>query len=111
MVSLYSAPNKELLEASHQTLYACEHYRLTILRVVDVKCIIAVVAMPPLPRTAEEVAAHKYENHFYLGEKPGMDTMHYTEIDASREEIDDGEDGEYENDIEEDEFLYSGRYQ
>lgn len=73
-------------------------------RVVDAKSILTVVEMPPLPRTEEEVASGKYKGYFYLGEKPGMDAMHYTDLDemaggTGSRDIEDDED------TEEDEFA------
>lgn len=101
MVSMYSSPDDDLLEASYETLYACKHHGVTALCVIDVKSISAVVAMPPLPRTEEEVASGKYEGYFYLGEKPGMDAMHYADFDELAGDIG----NENNEQDEEDEFV------
>ena len=74
-VSCYSQPHQDLLKASQGTLLSCTHQRTV--KVIDVKSISAVVAMVPhQPFPGEE--------HFFLVEKPGLDT---TTIGGKDEEI------------------------
>lgn len=76
-VSCYSQPHQDLLKKSHGTLLSCT--RQGTVKVIDVKSISAVVAMvphQPFPGLGEE--------HFFLVEKPGLDT---TSIGGNDEEI------------------------
>jgi hypothetical protein len=64
-VSCYSKPHEGLLKASQGTLSSCT--RQEAVEIIDVKSISAVVAMVPhRPFVGEE--------HFFLVEKPGLDT-------------------------------------
>jgi hypothetical protein len=65
-VSCYSQPHADLLQVSRNTLWSCTHQEAV--KVVDVKSITAVVAMVP----HEPFAVG--EQHFFLVEKPGLDT-------------------------------------
>lgn len=72
-MSVYSPPDKELLEASHFTLWSCIYQGDMALKVVDAKTIVGVVAMVP----------HSSENYigdttgrFFVVEKPGLDVAH-----------------------------------
>ena len=74
-VSCYSQPDQDLLKSSQGTLFSCT--RQGTVKVIDVKSISAVVAMVPhQPFPGEE--------HFFLVEKPGLDT---TTIGGKDDEI------------------------
>jgi hypothetical protein len=75
-VSCYSQPHDSLLQASRGTLWSCE--RQGTIKVIDVKSILAVVAMVPhQPFPGEE--------RFFLVEKPGLEV---TTIGGNNEEMD-----------------------
>jgi len=56
--------------------------------------------MPPLPLTAAEISHNmdgKYDNLHYVGDKPGLETMHYAGADEDmggeeEQNVDDDED-------------------
>lgn len=80
---------------SSKSLYVCRYSGDEALKVIDAKSILSVVSMPPFPlkpeEAGEENADEKYKNLFYLGEKPGLDIMHYTGQDEVAGEMDDDE--------------------
>jgi hypothetical protein len=84
LISLYSLPDRQLLEDSYATLFVCRYRGDDALVVVDAKEILAVISMAPLPlkpeEAAEEGADEKYGDLYYCGEKPGLDVMHLTGI-------------------------------
>jgi hypothetical protein len=65
LVSLYSAPNAELLQESFQTVYLCTYTGVQGLWVVPAKTLMSVVAMIPLD--------HNEPNVRFLMEKPGLE--------------------------------------
>jgi hypothetical protein len=76
-VSCYSRPHEGLLQASRATLWSCTRHGPT--KVIDIKSILAVVAMVPhQPFPGEE--------RLFLVEKPGLDT---TTIGGKDEEMGD----------------------
>jgi hypothetical protein len=68
MVSRYSPPHAGLLALSYHTLWSCTHQGDASLTVIDVKSILAVVAMVPHQPFAEDPVPH-----FFVVEKPGLD--------------------------------------
>lgn len=68
LISLYSPPNKNLLQLSSEVVYSCQYRGEDSLRVVSVTAIQAVVAM--VPHTIDE------ENCFFMFEQPGMDVAY-----------------------------------
>lgn len=83
-VSLYTAPDPGMLQESHNTLLVCRYEGDAALVVVDAKSILSVVAMPPLPLTIAEISSNtdgKFDNLFYVCDKPGLETMHYAGAD------------------------------
>lgn len=85
MVSMFSQPDPHFIEISTKSLYVFRYHGDKALSVIDAKSILSVVSLPPFPLKPEEIAednaAEKYKNLFYLGEKPGMDIMHYARAD------------------------------
>jgi hypothetical protein len=67
LISLYSTPDAALLQASHHTLWSCAYQGDAALRAVDVKAIVGVAAMVPLPGV---------EGRYFVVEKPGLDVAH-----------------------------------
>jgi hypothetical protein len=100
MVSLYTVPDPGMLQQSYNTLLVCKYQGDAALKVIDAQSVLSVVAMPPLPLTAAEVLCNtdgKYDNLFYVGDKPGLETMHYAGADEDmggeqEEDVDDDED-------------------
>jgi len=71
VVSVYSPPHAGLLKLSHNTLWSSTYHGDAALTVVDVKKILAVVAMVPhQPLGADSVG------RFFVVEKPGLDVAH-----------------------------------
>ena len=68
------------------------------LKVIGTQSVLSVVAMPPLPLTAAEISCNmdgKYDNLHYVGDKPGLETMHYAGADEDMG-------GEQEQDVDDD---------
>jgi hypothetical protein len=66
LVSLYSPPDQDLLEASSQALWACQYLGDESLCVINVKTIISVVAIVPLPHSGQPKG-------MFVVEKLGLD--------------------------------------
>ena len=98
MVSLYTTPDPGMLQQSYNTLLVCKYQGDAALKVIDARSVLSVVAMPPLPLTATEISCNvdgKYDNLFYVGDKPGLETMHYAGADedmGGEQNVDDDED-------------------
>ena len=99
MVSLYTMPDPGMLQQSYNTLLVCKYQGDTALKVIDAWSVLSVVAMPPFPLTATEVSCNvdgKYDNLFYVGNKPGLETMHYAGADedmgGEEQNVDDDKD-------------------
>ncbi|KAG1906757.1 uncharacterized protein F5891DRAFT_912878, partial [Suillus fuscotomentosus] len=65
LVTIYSPPDRALLQDSSDTFYSCMHCGEVELKVVRVPFIQSIVVMVPYALTGEE--------RFYMFEKPGMD--------------------------------------
>ncbi|KAK1231867.1 hypothetical protein PQX77_005004 [Marasmius sp. AFHP31] len=70
LVSVYSRPNEQLLEESSNVLWACQHTGEDGLRVINVKTIISVVSMQPLP-----VQTDLEGEWWFVVEKPGIEGL------------------------------------
>lgn len=70
LVSMFSPPDQELLDLSHQAVYICQHGGIGALKVVDVKSITAVVSMVPDYQVTGEGEIVIPENRFSLVEQP-----------------------------------------
>lgn len=79
LVSLFSGPDRHILEESYETLYVCEYLGAQTLTVVPVSCILSVVAMIPWEED--------HSNLRFLVEKPGLDISSW----GTQTEMDDGE--------------------
>lgn len=76
IISVYSEPREDLLEASHGTLVSCQYFGDDALVVIEVSCIESVVAMVPHnpPHSIDT------ESHFFLIERPGLDIVNLGSI-------------------------------
>lgn len=71
VLSVYSAPDPELLAASHGTLIYCDYLGDTSLQVIDVNRIQSVVSMIPY-----KLKGHRIDGHYhFLVERPGLDVV------------------------------------
>ncbi|KZT02196.1 uncharacterized protein LAESUDRAFT_662285 [Laetiporus sulphureus 93-53] len=70
MVSMYSQPDSDLLERSHNMVWVFKYPESLSLRVVEVKNIVSVVAMIPVPHS---LGMPQNGQYFFLVEKPGLD--------------------------------------
>lgn len=70
VVSLYSPPDKYLLQSSYDTLCVCRYEGEDSLVVISAKSIISVVAMVPFPFT---VGGHN--NQYFMIEQIGLDVV------------------------------------
>jgi len=77
MVSIYSPPDARLLNLSSGTLWACQYKGVGNLQVIDIKCIVAVVAIVPFPH-------HPIPDMLFIVEKMGLDIA---ELDGAIEEL------------------------
>jgi hypothetical protein len=68
MISVYSAPHQDLLQLSYNTLWSCTHHGDNSLIVIDVKSILAVIAMVPHQPFLQDPI-----KRYFLVEKPGLD--------------------------------------
>lgn len=81
LVSLYSRPDRVLLEESSKTLWACKYLGSENLRIVSVKALRSVVSMQPLP-----FFPHEEAGKWFVVQKPGIDnaimTGHEEDMDV-----------------------------
>ena len=66
LLSVYSAPDEELLNKSFETVWVSTYLGNTNFRVIDVKDIISVVAMVPFEQTGQH-------GQFFMVEKFGLE--------------------------------------
>ncbi|KAG6807654.1 hypothetical protein H0H92_006813, partial [Tricholoma furcatifolium] len=76
-------PHSELLERSRHTLWSYE-YKKDHLQVVNVKHIVAVVAMVP-----HDPFLDGTDRRFFLAEKPGLDVLGHANIGEEWDNYDD----------------------
>ncbi|KAJ3004226.1 hypothetical protein NUW54_g4910 [Trametes sanguinea] len=80
MVSLFSAPDQDILCSSLGVVRACSYQSTSSRMVINVKDIVAVIAMVPLSMTRDEEqatsAADRYATQFFLVEKPGLEIVY-----------------------------------
>ncbi len=69
LISLYSPPDKFLMEKSYGALAVCKYRGLSSLKVILSSSIMSVVAMVPFP-------ADEDDNSFFLVEKLGLEMAH-----------------------------------
>jgi len=70
LMSLFSKPDKYLLDISANTLWSCKYRNDGALKFIDVKTIQSVVAMIP---HRPEIPGLPLSERFFLVEKPGLD--------------------------------------
>ncbi|KAK7684345.1 hypothetical protein QCA50_012669 [Cerrena zonata] len=75
LMSLFGEPDRDLLQHSQETLVVCEYRGNTALLMVEITQIVAVVAVPPLPKTYNIPSMDTKQLH-YVVEKPGLDILH-----------------------------------
>ena len=77
LVSLYSPANDHLLGYSNGTLIVCRYQGEEALVVIDVKCILSVVAMVPL-----QCVINGLDDYYFVIEKIGLDVVdEYTDAE------------------------------
>lgn len=72
LVSLYSAPDPDLLEISSGTLLVCRYHGDESLILVDAHAIKSVVAMVPFMERLGNGRQRCHEGRFFVVEKPGL---------------------------------------
>lgn len=93
VVSLFSLPDKELLELSSHVVASCTNHGDNDIRVIDAKSITDVVAMVPhRPRLPSGVI----EDRFFMVEKPGLDVASFGILPA--DDAVEGEDSDNDSD-------------
>jgi len=75
-MSLYSPPNKHLIEVSCGTLVVCRHQE-NMFTVMDVKLILSVVAMVPFPYLIDG-----RNDQYFMVEKFGLDVVEVDTLGA-----------------------------
>ena len=82
LVSMWSEPDQELLERSSQAVYTCTYHGQDDLQVIKVKAISAIVAMVPMRPSEGDCCTH-----FFLIEKPGLDTLASMDVNLADNEM------------------------
>jgi hypothetical protein len=70
LTSMYGSPDKDMLDDSYHTLFACPYRGDAALQVIPVSSILSVVSMQPLPRLPGDP-----ENLWFVVEKSGLDEI------------------------------------
>jgi hypothetical protein len=84
MVSVYSDPDAELLQASYGAAWSCMYNGLSALKMVDVKCVQSVVAVIPFPHVCPPTNAAVSDmcaGPYYIVEKMGLEVRQLGGID------------------------------
>lgn len=80
MTAPFTAPDRDILAQSENTVLACNHPGEDVREVIAVTDIASVVAMVPLPLTPAEAAqpdaATQYASRFFVIERPGLDVAY-----------------------------------
>ena len=72
LVSLYSAPDPDLLKISSNTLLVCRYCGDASLTLVKAQSIKSVVAMVPFMEKPEGGRPRRHDGRFFVVEKPGL---------------------------------------
>ena len=72
LVSLYSAPDPDLLEISSDTLLVCKYHGDASLVLVEAQSIKSVVVMVPFMEKPEGGSSRCHKGRFFVVEKPGL---------------------------------------
>ncbi|TFK58852.1 hypothetical protein BDN72DRAFT_781498 [Pluteus cervinus] len=86
LLSLYTRPDEQLYNSSHQTLYACRYTGSISLLVVEVTTILSVVGVAPLPRCEREIEDNEYLEYVYIIEKPFLSVLELAGLEDEYEE-------------------------
>lgn len=99
MVVMYSPRDPEMYSILHGTLHVCQYLGETGLKVIKVSQIDAVVGVPPLPFTQDEIDATQQDarvsqilsNRYFIAEKPELDTCYQTYDNENSSDCEDEE--------------------
>jgi len=75
LVSTYSPPDPTILRDSHNTIWATQYQGTEGLEVIDVKTILSVVCLAPLPAR---------DGFFFIGEKLGLEVATLDGLDEEQ---------------------------
>ena len=76
LVSLYLPPNKHLRQITHDTLVVCEFQGEGALVVIDIKSILAIIAMVPFPFLIDGRG-----DQYFMIEQVGLDVVDGDDIE------------------------------
>ena len=79
VVSIYSDPDNELLQSSHQTLHVCRYQGDQVLQIIEAHSICSVIAMIPFDTYSGLDTTSHIGHRYFAVEKFGLD------MDCSRE--------------------------
>jgi hypothetical protein len=68
LVSMYGPPDKDMLDDSYQTLFACPYRGDSAFQIIPISSIVSVVSMQPLPQLPGDA-----DNLWFVVEKSGLD--------------------------------------
>jgi hypothetical protein len=91
VISVFSPPDRELLEQSFQTVYACHYEGDKALLAIDVKQIESVVSMIPYFKITPDGEIVAPETEHFLMEKLGLDVTSLLGEDEEDEDPDEGD--------------------
>ena len=72
LVSIYGAPDPDLLEESSHTLWACSYQGDADLKIIATTAISSVVLMQPLPKLTDDE-----DDQWFVVEKSGIDDVEF----------------------------------
>lgn len=70
LVSMYGPPDRDIVEDSYHTLFACPYQGDSALQVICVSSIVSVISMQPFPRLPGDA-----EDLWFVVEKSGLDVI------------------------------------
>jgi len=76
LISMYGAPDADLLEDSSHALWACEYQGDANLKVINISSILSVVSMQPLPKLSSDEFGGK--KMVFVIEKSGLEDTELT---------------------------------
>ena len=79
LISLYSSPNKYLLQHTHDTLTACRYFGDCTLAIIDVKLTLSVIVMVPFSFLIDGDG-----DQYFIIEKIGLDVIEADDTDANK---------------------------
>ncbi len=89
LVSIYGAPDLDLLEESLHTLWACSYQGDADLKIISTIAISSLVSMQPLPKlTVDE------DDRWFVVEKSGIDDVNFVgDVDILNNDREDNDEG------------------